>query len=260
MSALREPLCGPIIGHTTEKSCRLWIQAGDPEDSGNRLSSTRRTVGVIGLFAPVAVGGSLLKGYYFRLTREFDRTGTFCLGVDVALGRYISDDIPAAERDTPYPLKPDTAYRVRLGTLSLDDPLPDDDVLSDVELAKRLPRIENMAPLLLELPAETTEVTFRTFPDPAARQDRLSFLLGSCRYPGLMWKIKEADQIFAPMADHLEAGAAGEAARFVLMVGDQIYADTLNRFVPVGRADTYAEFQERYQTALGAPNTDSSNI
>ena len=169
MSALRPPRCGPIIGHTTEKSCRLWIQAGDPEDSGTALSSNRRTVGIIGLFAPPKPDGTsaLLKAYYFRLMREFDRTGTFVLGADVALGRHETDGIPPAERDTPYVLQPDTRYRVRLGTLSLDDPLADDEVLSDVELAKRLPPVDNMAPLLLDLPDETCEAVFRTFPDPA---------------------------------------------------------------------------------------------
>ena len=38
------------------------------------------------------------------------------------------------------------------------------------------------------------------------------------------------------------------------MVGDQIYADVLNKNIPVLRADTYEEFQERYMTAFGAPN------
>jgi alkaline phosphatase D len=38
------------------------------------------------------------------------------------------------------------------------------------------------------------------------------------------------------------------------MVGDQIYADELNRNVPILRADTYAEFQQRYVEAYEAPN------
>jgi alkaline phosphatase D len=37
------------------------------------------------------------------------------------------------------------------------------------------------------------------------------------------------------------------------MVGDQIYADMFNRLVPIGLADTYGEFQERYLTAFGSP-------
>ena len=38
------------------------------------------------------------------------------------------------------------------------------------------------------------------------------------------------------------------------MVGDQIYADMLNRMIPIGLADTYEEFQERYLTAFGSRN------
>ena len=43
-----------------------------------------------------------------------------------------------------------------------------------------------------------------------------------------------------------------DRARFVMMVGDQIYADMLNRHVPLGLADTFEEFQERYHTAFGS--------
>lgn len=259
MSALRPPGLGPIIGHTTHDSCRLWIQAGDPEDASGSLSSNRRTIGVIGVLAPTNGRGKkgpdkIEKGYYFRLHREFDRTGTFWLGRDVALGRHETDAIPKPQQDKPYRLKPDTTYRVRMGTLSMDDPLPDAETINDVELARRLPPIENIAPLLLELDADSSEVEFRTFPDAKEVQDRLSFLLGSCRYPGLLWKIKEADRIFGPMLKHFDDGSTGPAPRFTLMAGDQIYADTLNRFVPIGLADTYEEFQERYRTAFGSPN------
>ncbi|MGH7789617.1 MAG: alkaline phosphatase D family protein [Candidatus Binatia bacterium] len=189
------------------------------------------------------------KAYYFRLQREFDRTGTFVLGKDVALGRHATDGVPAKQQDKPVKLKPDTAYTVRMATLSIDDPMPDAETLDDRELALRLPPIENIAPMLLDLPPELCELTVRTFPDGAQSAAQLAFLLGSCRYPGLLWKVKEADRIFEPMQKQL-----AEAARFTLMVGDQIYADTLNRFVPFGRADTYEEFQERYQTAFSSPN------
>ena len=38
------------------------------------------------------------------------------------------------------------------------------------------------------------------------------------------------------------------------MVGDQIYADKMNRAIPLGRADSPSEFHERYVTAFGSPN------
>ena len=36
------------------------------------------------------------------------------------------------------------------------------------------------------------------------------------------------------------------------MVGDQIYADMLTRSIPIGLADTFEEFQERYEQAFGS--------
>ena len=257
MSMLRAPGLGPIIGHTTDTSCRLWIQAGKLADEGpmSTLDANRRTIGVIGLISgPDAETAKILKAYYFRLHREFDRTGTFELGGDVALGLHESDGVPKAKQDTPYKLKPDTEYTVRMATLSLDDPLSDDDSLTDVQLRDRLPDIDKIAPLLLKMREKECQASFRTFPDAGKQADSLSFLLGSCRYPGLLWKIKEADRIFEPMKAHLFDKNGNPDARFTLMVGDQIYADTLNRFIPIGLADTYEEFQERYQTAFGSRN------
>ncbi len=51
MSALRPPGLGPLIGHTTEKSCRLWIQAPDSEGGPGGPGADRRTVGVLGLLS-----------------------------------------------------------------------------------------------------------------------------------------------------------------------------------------------------------------
>jgi len=258
MSALRPPGLGPIIGHTTHKSCRLWIQAGLLDGEKGPMSeadANRRSVGVIGVMStPDAETAKITKAYYFRLHRQFDRTGTFALGEDVALGQHAKDNVPKAQQDKPMTLAPDTEYTVRMATLSLDDPLDNEDTLNDVELRDRLPDIEKIAPLLLKQREKECQATFRTYPGVDKVQDSLAFLLGSCRYPGLLWKIKEADQIFGPMLPHLTAAKDRPAARFTLMVGDQIYADTLNRFIPIGLADTYEEFQERYQTAFGSRN------
>ena len=252
MSTLRPPGLGPIIGHTTASSCRFWIRAGDPEDSGVRLSGNRRTIGVIGLLS--GDRSKIEVAYYFRLHREFDRTGTFVLGKDVSLGRQKSNGIPAEQVEQPVQLQPDTPYTVRMATLTIDDPMPDAESLSSSTFADRLPPIEKMAPLLLDLPPELCEATVVTFPAEDVTQERLSFLLGSCRYPGLLWKVKDADRIFAPMKRHFADQVGLPAARFSLMVGDQIYADLFNRLLPIGRADTYEEFQERYIEAFGSPN------
>jgi alkaline phosphatase D len=261
MTSLRTPGLGPIVGHTTDTTCRIWIRAGDPADSGARLDEDRRTVGVIGV---VNARNRIGDAAYFRLQREFDRTGTFLLGEDVSLGEYPSDC--AAEQlarprrkppqpATPTPLTADTVYRVRVGTLTLDDPMPDAASLPDWQLRDRLPDIDGIKQDLMAADFDASEVVLRTFPSADATVARLTFLVGSCRYPGLLWKVKDADRIFGPMLEHFTDGNRfGDAARFTLMVGDQIYADMLNRMLPVLRADTYEEFQSRYLEAFGAPN------
>jgi alkaline phosphatase D len=261
MASLRAPGLGPIVGHTTDTTCRIWIRAGDPGDKKAKLDSERRTVGVIGI---VGKGKTrrITDAWYFRLHREFDRTGIFTLGADRQLGHFPSDYKDEGKKEPAKlakgiqsePLNPDTEYVVRAGTLTIDDPLPDDESLPDWKLRDRLPDIDAIKDELLTLEESESEAVFRTFPKSGQMASKMSFILGSCRFPGLLWKIKEADRIFAPISDHFVATKQQDAARFTVMCGDQIYADTLNKSIPLLRADTYEEFQERYQTAFGSPN------
>jgi alkaline phosphatase D len=270
MASLRPPGLGPVVGATSDSTCRIWIRAGDPADHNTNLDEDRRTIGVIGILS--ADGKEVTDAWYFRLQREFDRTGTFLLGEHVQLGFYPADfqdqiakgvikevPTPLPPDAVPTPLDPDKKYTVRCGTLTIDDPMPNAATLSDWELIRRLPDIEKIKGELLgpNFRPEACEATFRTFPAAAAQgpvEPKMSFLLGSCRYPGLLWKIKEADLIFGPMRAHFQDGPLGNAARYTMMCGDQIYADMLNRMIPILRADTFDEFQERYLTAYGAPN------
>ncbi len=97
------------------------------------------------------------------------------------------------------------------------------------------PTSRRSQPLLLKLRQKECQVTFWTFPaGSSSSADQLTFLLGSCRYPGLLWKIKEADRIFGPMLDHfLPGNPFGQPARFTMMSGDQIYADSFNKNIPL---------------------------
>lgn len=252
MSTLRQPALGPIVGYTTHQSCRLWIAAEVPrlEDGG------RRSLGILGV---VGAAGRVRQSdiFYFRLRREYDRTGTFNLGVDVSLWQ----DEAAREKLQPYPLEPATSYRVRLAVLYLDDAYPDDSNVSSEQIASKLPPPRVWADKLNRDPAEGiyAEAEFTTLAEPPAVGSPavapLAFLFGSCRYPGLLWKRKESDRIFGPMRREACAEGTGRSpVQFSLMVGDQIYADMFNRHVPIGLADTYEEFQERYHTAFGSRN------
>lgn len=184
-----------------------------------------------------------MRTFYFRLRREFDRSGSINLGADtIGLGPDMPD----------FRLEADTEYEVRTGCLVLDDPIDDDAEYLSEELLKRLPPSSAWREDLESLDPRLSRARFRTFPAEDVSPGRLSFLLGSCRYPGLLWKVRHSDRIFGPMADL--ANAPEDGPRFVLMVGDQIYADMFNRRLPFGRADTYQEFRERYLTAFGSPN------
>ena len=245
MSYLRAPGLGPIVGHTTDRTCRIWIRAGDPGDSNSTLDSERRTVGVVGLFkSETQIDPKRI--YYFRLHREYDRTGNFVLGEQESL---------ATPSHNPR-LKSDTQYRARVGTLTLDDPMRDDATLDDDDLTSKLPPPQQWAQELMRLPAKKSEAAFKTFPAPQTDKvvDKLSFIAGSCRFPGLLFKAKRADKIFKAVLREAERKRNRVEPSFVMMTGDQIYADTLNRMVPIGRADTFEEFQERYHTAFDSPN------
>ena len=107
MVALLEPSLGPIVGHTTDKSCRIWIRGVDPNDRGAYQHSKRLTVGVIALTEaneqPITNPGE----YYFRLHRSNDRTGTFTLGEDSCI----------KTGSVSQPLTPNTVYTARVGVL-----------------------------------------------------------------------------------------------------------------------------------------------
>ncbi|MGH7819791.1 MAG: alkaline phosphatase D family protein [Candidatus Binatia bacterium] len=261
MSGLRLAGLGPIVGHTSSSTCRIWIRAGDPHDQGAELASGRRTLGVAAVCEENGNPIQAPEVYYFRLHREFDRTGTLNFGDEVGI---VPDWDPATRRGKkkrPVSLKADTRYAAVVGTLTIDDPFGDDETVTDDYLAQRLPDPNNLRSDLLKLlekDRNSCVADFRTFPDTGPKKTGpLSFIVGSCRYPGLLWKAKEADRIFGPL--YREAlGEEGKPKRrpveFTIMVGDQIYADMLNRHVPVGLADTFEEFQERYLTAFGSPN------
>lgn len=244
MAALRLPGLGPIVGHTTDTTSRVWVRADPETDDGDHPEASRRTMAAIGVLSKNGVALDPMPTAYFRLHREFDRSGSINLG---------EDPIQLPE-GTEFALEPDSEYELRVGCLVLDDALDDDAEFESDELLRRLPHSSAWRDDLRSLDPAKAGAVVRTFPADSQAPDRVSFLLGSCRYPGLLWKVRHSDRIFAPMARLAEAGAHADRPRFVLMVGDQIYADLFNKIVPFGRADTYREFRDRYLTAFGSSN------
>ncbi|PXF29443.1 hypothetical protein WH50_20825 [Pokkaliibacter plantistimulans] len=216
---------GPIVGHTTASSARIWARAHDNADAA-------RTIGVAALFeGDKGVQGSTR---YFRLQREYDRTGT-------------TDFVG---------LQPGTRYTVRLASLALDhvDPM---ETSSLEEITQKLPAADAWLDELGGMPEEHCQASFTTFP---VQSGDFSFIFGSCRYPETLWGKKQSDAIFEAIykrchdEDSKEKLAEADKARFVLMIGDQIYADLLNRHIPIARADTEEEFRSRYVDAFTTRN------
>ena len=149
-------------------------------EKGARDVAYRRTLGVVAITKENGCQPQAPAVHYFRLKREFDRTGTFTLGGEVGIS-------PTPQ--TVVPLRPETKYEVRIGTLTIDDPKPDDDSISNNELATRLPKPTIWWDELLTLSEEDSQANFTTFPDHACEQTQpISFIVGSCRYPGLLWQ------------------------------------------------------------------------
>ena len=96
-----------------------------------------------------------MRTFYFRLRREFDRSGSINLGVDtINLGADMPD----------FRLEPDTEYVVRTGCLVLDDPIHDDSEYLSEELLKRLPPSAAWREDLEALDPRMSCARFRTFP------------------------------------------------------------------------------------------------
>jgi alkaline phosphatase D len=257
MTTLSAPGLGPIVGDTTDTTCRIWIRAAHAQDTDVAHDDSGRTVGILGM---VNAGNTIGDAWYFRLHREYDRTGSFKVGSDVQLGLDASDiamertarpgaAVPNAQ--VAAPLTPNTPYVARIATFTLNDPAMNTEILPDWALRQQLPPIDTIKNGLLNLPADVCEARFRTFPTPAVA-DKLSFLLGSCRYPGWFGSAeKKGDQIFGPMLAHFTNSAFGDPARFTLMVGDQIYAD---RDFPGAAPGSYEGYRKRYIDAWSTVN------
>lgn len=220
-SALRAPALGPIVGHTTSTCACIWIRGNETDSS--------RTIGVAALYKNGQLVPISVK--YFRLKRDYDRTGVVNF-----------DGLHA-----------NTAYVVKAGSLSLDTANPDE-VNEDDEIFNQLPPVEGWVKQLDGLPQDEASATFTTFPGEFVT--KFSFVFGSCRYPGLLWLKKKADKIFGSILRRIVSPGIGEPIpQFFMMVGDQIYADTLPKDIGIDVADTEEEFRERYTSAFGAPNT-----
>jgi alkaline phosphatase D len=196
-----EPLTmGPIVGYTTDTTCRLWGRG--PDAAGARVFGVARAFRAESV-VPVAQR-------QFKMMAKFDYTG-----VGDLMG-----------------LRPDTAYDYEIGFVRGETTW---DTLPEVP------------------PLDWTGAStgfFRTCAPPGTPLP-VSFVFGSCRYLLLKWILhwgeESGDKAFRSI---LEQMARDVRTDFLLMVGDQIYADDFKGIDPDDHLD---EFLARYRIAFGQP-------
>lgn len=199
-----EPLTvGPIVGYTTDTTCRLWGRGPDEAAAGPRVFGVARASNA-GTAVPVAE-------CHFKMMGKWDYTGVCDL----------------------QSLAPDTWYEYQIGFVR---------GMTDWE---DLP-----AGLALDWSAASGGA-FRTCP-PADAAQPVSFVFGSCRYLLLKWILRwgeeSGDKAFRSILEQVDQQVRTD---FLLMVGDQIYADDLEGIDPDDHLD---EFLQRYRIAFGQPS------
>lgn len=79
--------------------------------------------------------------------------------------------------------------------------------------------------------------------------EAVSFLVGSCLYPGLGTERQRSDSVFKAMRAHLFDSSLGRGVDHLLLLGDQIYADATGELLDPHAA--YERFRKRYKEAFG---------
>ena len=126
-------------------------------------------------------------------------------------------------------LKANVIYDIKIGSIELSKEELNN--TSDEELKNKI----NMSQEI-----ETLKV--KTMPD-VSFSDKTTIVLISCHYPEPLGK---SDKMFKLMMDILDNKETNNTP-LICHVGDQIYADQLNRHIPLRRADTADEFKTLYE-------------
>lgn len=85
------------------------------------------------------------------------------------------------------------------------------------------------------------------------KADTMSFLVGSCRYPGSLVDNALSDKVYAAMTERSEME---DGAQLLFLTGDQIYADATDQILEIKSPKT--RYTDRYRIAFGA--NDSPNF
>jgi alkaline phosphatase D len=190
---------GPIIGHTTDTSVKIWIRGA----KGPNHASREFCYGAFDLYE----GAKLVASKYCFLKDYYDFTGVVKFDG----------------------LKANTAYRLECGLVyKRDAQAPATDVLVQG------PVVNNV---------EKVGTTFKTH--RPSNDTKLNFVFGSCRY--LYWDnfvlndAEKGDKTFRSIFTQHQQ----KPLDFFLAVGDQVYADPLNKLHEYSNFDELCEIYRK---------------
>lgn len=210
MASVKEIELGPIVGHTTVCSARLW-GAISPDTAENLNSDSEKfNVGVLRWWPEGEPENALIAR--FRFNGNFHYSGALVLSK----------------------LDRSPCYEYQMGY---------------VEDERCLDELEQLV---------WDDVVVRRFNTAPDRQEILHFAMGSCMYPKFMafrWRNgkplsrldKRTDKIFKAVYQRHEQTPLD----FILLLGDQIYADALG---PLWPATSEEKFQHIYSKAFSQPH------
>src|SRR3546814_18868644 len=89
------------------------------------------------------------------------------------------------------------------------------DLVANSRLAKKLPEPAVWTADLVDLSSNCCHASFSTFTARTKAPGALNFILGSCRYPGVLWNVTAADLIFGPLRSEALGCGPRDAARDV---------------------------------------------
>ena len=217
MDDFKPPLLGPVIGHTTDSSCRIWIRADTDQPNEETGLFVLRQISENEAPKVISAGRFPLlnqspAGPGFAAVKLLDTIGLL--------------DLDALEANT--------SYEVAMATGLKDDWSPSPHA-SD-------PRILFREPQIVLIDQAKTIGRFTTFADPhhAHHGRTLRFLFGSCHYPGHPFQKEKSVQAFQRVDEVIEQ----KKPHCMLMGGDQIYADAFGN--AAYQIDNVERLRERY--------------
>ncbi|MEQ9484806.1 alkaline phosphatase D family protein [Coleofasciculus sp. F4-SAH-05] len=216
MIQLKPLTVGPILGHVTDQSARIfgraeYLPSPHALPPGWGVQTHQLFQPCFGVARIRAVGESEFQPpQFFKMNPNFDMSGVV----------------------TFTGLKPETDYEYQMGWFVCED--------------------EPNSQLKIDW-SKANQQRFKSGSNDSQRPR--SFVYGACRYmqrlaPGVWRYVEDGEQTFAAINQQIEQGIATDA---FLLVGDQIYAD--DNFEEVTDADlTVERYFDRYRTTFSQPN------